>query len=429
MVKSGSFKVSQGSTLGRIGSGVGKGLSEQLPKEIERGRLAQGLEELGNQKNQTPFQQFAGLASLPGASPQIIQSGTDLLRQQAIINGLNQGKNQISPENLSNKNRIQIPGLSSATTKESTESALNPYIPPSGAEQEQYARQLMASEPQIYPNIDAARSAVQNQITANVNQSNALLQKRGLEEDVQSKAENALREEIKTLGANIPGTLSSKLQQKAVDDVRKGKLSVDEAKVKVGQIAHEASQDFSNIRSWGNLGLITKNSKDLISSINALQGKAKKGGYQKEAAESLVADNGLTPSFAYATMYPVNQIKPLNKELKDLPDIKPKFNKVIGSPGLAGVGFGRPKNEDSPRLTSEISPSLAKSMGFEGSPLAISYELEKKGYDPQVWKDYLLENQKELNLTTSQIDELQKPGPSFFGQLNDWWLKSFSGVK
>ena len=74
-----TVSIPQASISGRIGTGIGKGLSESLPKEIERGRLQQGLYQLGNQQGLSPFQQFSALASLPGVSPQIIQSGTDLL--------------------------------------------------------------------------------------------------------------------------------------------------------------------------------------------------------------------------------------------------------------------------------------------------------------------------------------------------------------
>ena len=163
--------------------------------------------------------------------------------------------------------------------------------------------------------------------------------------------------------------------------------------------------------------------------MDALRQKAKSGGYQKEAADSLIAENGLTPQFAYATIYPAKDIKPLNDVLKTLSNIQPKAEKVAGLPGLAGVGVGRPKNANADKLTLEVAPQLARAMGLEGSPLSIGYELDKKGYNSQLWKQYLIDNLSSLNLSSHQIDELQKPQPSFFGWLNDWWLKSFSGVK
>lgn len=422
--------IKQADIFGRLGTALGKGLAEQLPKEVERNRLATGLKQLGEQKDLTPFQQFSALSSIPGITPQMIQSGSDLLRQQAIINSLNPNKEM--PQIPATIKPYEEKGLipASATTTESTGAALNPYIPPSGPEREVMARRLMDSEPQVYRNIEAARAAVDSQISANVQQSNARLAKRELEESVQSGAEKKLRDELATVGAQIPGTVLSNLQQRAVDDVAAQKLSPDQAKVKYGKEANQISQDFSNIRSWGNLGLVTKNAKDLISSMSVLQRNAKTGGYQKQAADALIAENGVTPQFAYATLYPVSDIKPLNEELKELPNIQPRLEKAPSAgaaPGLAGVGFSRPKNANAEKLTAEIAPRLARAMGTDGSPLSIAYELEKKGYDPEVFKRYLLDSG--INLTDYQRDELQKPKPSFFGWLNDWWLKSFSGIK
>lgn len=423
--------IKQGNILGRIGSGLGEGLgqglSEHVPKEIERRRLAEGLKQLGEQKNLSPFQQFAGLASLPGITPQMIQSGSDLLRQQSIINSLNANK-EMPPNPKEIKPYIEKGLLPpSATTAESTEAALNPYIPPSGPEQEAMARRLMAAEPQIYRDIESARQAIANQIAGNVQQSNAKIAKRDLEESVQNRSEQKLKEELATIGAQIPGTVLSNLQQKAVDDVSSKKLSPDQAKIKYGKEANKISQDFSNIRSWGGLSLITKSPKDLISSMNVLQRNAREGGYQKQAADALISENGLSPQFAYASLYPVSDIKTLNDEIKDLPNIQPKLEKVPGVPGLAGIGSSRPKNTNADQMTLEVSPRLARAMGTDGSPLSISYELEKRGYNPDVWKQYLLDSG--INLSDHQRDELQKPKPSFFGWLNDWWLKSFSGVK
>lgn len=421
--------IKQGNIFGRIGENLGKGLAEQLPKDVERGRLSAGLKHLGEQKGQTPFQQFAGLASLAHDKPQIIQSGTDLLRQQSILDSLNSSNNQELSDRPSRP--YEEPGLrpQTATTTGSTEAALSPYIPPSGPEQEQMARRLMQQEPQIYRDIDSARSAISNQIAGNTNQSNARLAKRELEESVQNKSEQGLRGEIETLGAKIPGKVISSLQQRAVEDVTSKRLSIDEAKIKYGKEADKISRDFSNISSWGNISLITKDPKDLLRSIKAIQGNAKKGGYQKEAADALIADNGLTPQFAHALLYPVSDIKSLNDELKSLENIKPRLEKSSSAPGLAGIGFSRPNNANPNKMTLEVSPRLARAMGTEGSPLSIGYELERKGYDPEVWKQYILDHKDDLNLTSYQIDELQKPKPSFFGLLNDWWLKSFSGVK
>jgi len=74
----------RGHISGRIGAGIGRGLADQLPKEIERGRLSEGLSKIGKDKNLSPFEQFAQLSSIPGITPQMIQSGSELLKQQGM---------------------------------------------------------------------------------------------------------------------------------------------------------------------------------------------------------------------------------------------------------------------------------------------------------------------------------------------------------
>lgn len=430
-------KISQGNIFGRIGTGIGQGMAEQIPKEIERNRLASGLKNLSQKKDLSPFEQFSELVGIPGAAdrPQVIQTAGDLLRQQAIINSSGRGQNQPMPP--PQPASMQQPGQQqSATTVESTDAALKPYIPPSGQEQEMMARQLMAAEPQVYRDIESARGAVAQRVGADLQRSNALLGRREAEQAVQNESERKLQEEIKTLGAHVPGTVLSRLQRDAVKAVKDKKMSADEAKVKFGAEADSISRDFENMKSWGDIGLLSKSSTDVLSSISSLQKKAKKGGFQKDAAEQMIADVGVTPYFAYASFYPVSDKPKLNDTIKQLQDITPLIDKYTSFgqlqgmvPGVASSAYQSYKKSKSGPATSEIVPQLAELMGHDGSPLSIAYELEKRGYDPEIWKEYLVENQDNLNLTMHQLDELQKPKPAYYGSMNDWWLKSFSGVK
>lgn len=69
--------------FGRVGSGIGQGLAEQIPKEIERNRLSSGLQAFEQEhQNLTPMQQLARLSAIPGITPQTIQSFSDLAKQQ-----------------------------------------------------------------------------------------------------------------------------------------------------------------------------------------------------------------------------------------------------------------------------------------------------------------------------------------------------------
>lgn len=95
-------KIKQGNIFGRIGTGFGKGLAEQIPKEIERNRLQSGLEDVANQsEGLTPFQRFAKLSGVPGITPQAIQSGSELLRQEGIRSSFRNPTGQGQPAGAS----------------------------------------------------------------------------------------------------------------------------------------------------------------------------------------------------------------------------------------------------------------------------------------------------------------------------------------
>ncbi len=85
-----SYEVKQPNIFGRIGAGLGQGLAETIPKEIERYRMAEGLKKLGQKQDLDPFQAYTELLSIPGITPQGIQTAGELLkmrRQQQALRG------------------------------------------------------------------------------------------------------------------------------------------------------------------------------------------------------------------------------------------------------------------------------------------------------------------------------------------------------
>ena len=71
--------------FGRIGSGIGKGLAEQVPKEIENYRLKSGLQDVADASDRgelSPAQFLAKTAGTYGVTPQMIQSFGDIAKIQ-----------------------------------------------------------------------------------------------------------------------------------------------------------------------------------------------------------------------------------------------------------------------------------------------------------------------------------------------------------
>src|ERR1051326_5431723 len=74
----------QGSPIGRLGKGIGKGLADQIPKEIDRYRLTSGLEKFAAEsKGKTPFQQAVDFYKIPGATAEMGYTLFPLLQQEA----------------------------------------------------------------------------------------------------------------------------------------------------------------------------------------------------------------------------------------------------------------------------------------------------------------------------------------------------------
>jgi hypothetical protein len=84
--------ISKGNIFGRIGTGIGKGLAEQVPKEIERERLSSGLQNFEKDSaDLNPIQQLARISAIPGITPQMIQSFHELAKYQNQGNAYKRG--------------------------------------------------------------------------------------------------------------------------------------------------------------------------------------------------------------------------------------------------------------------------------------------------------------------------------------------------
>ncbi len=105
-----SYEVRNAPLSARFGTGFAQGLSEQIPKEIERYRLASGLKNFAqNAGNMDPMQQMAELSGIYGITPQMIQSFGELAKQQGIRNAYS--KNRSPNENQQGNPKAAQPNL------------------------------------------------------------------------------------------------------------------------------------------------------------------------------------------------------------------------------------------------------------------------------------------------------------------------------
>lgn len=438
-----SYSVKQGNIFGRIGSGIGQGLADQIPKEIERNRLSQGLQALETQgSNLSPFQQFSRLSAIPGITPQMIQSGAELLKQGGVRNALVQGSSpqggqstpsqqdfknaQFNAAQNQGQNQEGSPESQSLTTRTPLEATLNPYIPKSLPEIQNRAGQLLQQSPGLYPNPqDALQAAIQEDAQ---NQAvNAALQgQRTNEQGIQDRLAAELKNRQETLGAKIPGNVEAELLDKATNSVKPKNqggegLTEREAAQKYGKQMDEISRQYQDLYSVGNWSILNRSPQDNKRNLKAIRDKFKERNDLENLADQYITQNGLSPSKAYYLAYPVSDSKSLNNAMVKLPALKKDIVTTSGTP-IRQV----PKDVQQQKSL-EASERIGKLMDQNSSPLSIAEEFQAKGYDPEVWLNYVQKNRKNLNLTERQARELDKPR-NIIPTLNDLWLFSLSGL-
>lgn len=392
--------IKQANIFGRIGENLGRGLAEQLPEEVTRGRLAAGLKNLEQQRGLTPFQQFSQLASIPGVTPQMLQSGAELLRQQGMLQGARERPNPSQTQFDAIRNRPAIPLDQSRpgfVGIENTQSALQPAIPKTLGELQDRAVQLHQESPGLYPDYQSALAGAQledqQRIGQNTSQQAARQTQKGVETDIRKE----LRSLQSAANAGIPDNVYQKVEDKALDDIKNGKNELAAAKDARDEL-ERISRDYSSIDALGNINTVLFNDpKKVRTAIRSLSKKFSENADSENFADRLVSRLGLSNEYAYyLAKEPRTQ---LEKKVRSLIDHKP---------------------ESIPKL---LAPLLEKN----DSPLAISYLLSENGIDDISWRNYLLENKDKLNLSQSQIRELEKSNKFGQGHLNDAWLRTFGG--
>jgi hypothetical protein len=418
--------------LSRLGAGMGEALPGAVNKEVERMRLSKGLKELAGKEDLSPFEQFAELSSIPGATPQMIQSGSNLLMQQQRAKAFK----DMATQEMQNKPNPFSQQMQNTPTREGSlpkyedlESIQEGFVSPTLDQEYSTAAQLFGENPARFGNdpqkaIDyVSAQTSRNQQIAQEEQtrySNLTTLQKNIEDNINKHADN--------LGVDVPANVRSEILKEAVNSVKPKKsggqgLTEAEAKDKYGKQLDSISRDYKNLDAIDSWGMFRKTPSSILNSLKTTSDDFAKRKDSENMADTLISDQNLSPSRAFSIAYRVDRDKDLNSELKKIPSVN-----TLGKP--AKSGFQRVLTpEVVAEKTLEVSKKFAKYLENENnSPLAIGYELEKKGYDPQVWMQFVNDNADELRLFPRQRRELTKTD-SWTGTMNDWWLNSFTGAK
>ena len=376
-----------------------------------------------NAGNLSPLEAATQLFSIPGVTPQMVQTLPALLQQQQLAQSLgsqDQSQQQV-PEFPQLPNEQPNAGL---TTRPGIEATRKGYIRPTVQQIDQRAFQLYSANPKRFNNdpqkaIQYARDEAAQEQAINQDYQSQRQGEKAVQRDVQSN----LQTQANLLNAKVPGNVYSDIEQRAVRSVlpieEGGEgLTDEEAKIKYGNELDEASRQYNSLENIGS----PKWAWELPSAINRTL-KSTREGFKKRGdlrnfADSLTGKNGLSPSKAYYLAYPVSEIPELSKTIQKIPDLNPKktFREDV---------FERKHAYNPNAILNQIMPKLAELMGKEGSPLSIAEELNSKGYDANIWLNYLNQNREKFDLTGRQADELTKPR-SWMPNLNDIYLFTLS---
>lgn len=417
MVKSGSYTVKQPNISGRLGEGFGKGLAEQIPKEIAQYRLSQGLQNFAqNAQNLTPLQQAAQYLSIPGLTPQAAQILPQLLQQQQARESLGQLAGGI-PQEPGQDIRQSFSQMQEAPdttqeptglqTRQATQATTESFIPPDFNQKISEAQQLpiWKSDPQSAMNI------IDQKYKSLESQNLALQQRRQNELNVQNTVKNRLGELNTRLNNVVPGDVYNDIENETLNSMKSdkqgGKNYTEEEAAKEGnEKLRIASRQYESLKTLGGISNYYRNPKTTINGLNVLQKQFKERGDLRNFADSIINETNMSAPKAYSIAYPISDYPKVSEVISSLPNLK----------------------INDPDTTPDIIPMLFKKMGTEASPLAIANSLDAKGYNGNAFLNYARQNQDKL--APDQVEQLAKPTGISLGDIfmeNIWGAKAIFG--
>ncbi len=428
--------------FGRVGKGFAQGISEALPKELNRMSLSRGLERFNKESEQAnlagkPFSQseaFAKMAPYMIEHPEIARQFGEIIRSEAKVRGLTkqaQPGKEPSPFPKEEEKKEGAEPKTGLTSREGVESTLKPTIPLTHPQVLVAAGKLQQENPQLYPTAESAIQGVMQSEQQNQAINQALQARRQNELIMQQGIKQGLEEKKSLLNALVPGNVYSEIQNKAMNAVKPVEeggegLTDSQAIDKYGKEIDNISRRYDALKTIGNISF-SNDPKEVKNNLTSTQKEFKKDGDLDNFYKTLQKRDaqGLSNSKAAVLAYPIADEKPLNNAINSLPKLSIK---EMAKEEIAKGGKSFKKiEEDVKKKSLEASKELAAKLGKNGSPLAVGEYLQSKGYEPSIWRKYLLENLEKLDLSDWQIRQARE-NVSWIPNTDDMWLFYMSGL-
>lgn len=452
-----SQKIKQANLFGRIGTGLGQGLAEQLPKEIERNRLASGLSAFEKDSgNMTPIQQMARLSSIPGITPQMVQSFSELAKQGNLRNAY--ARTGVGTANQFNQAPQASPGIPSQGIQgippqmqgQGQVMQMQPHqqnvqqMQPRNAQQqsqivpESGGPQIVPTNPLDQRNLpprpwspeqrnetisnylnsgflpEQAKDLAADDESRYMADAEAYRQANRELTEIRSKANNELTDQLEqklqlrgdAIFSAIPGEALKKLQQGMERDLRSNpQMSLEDVANKWsnrGLALSKARTGVNKLLKTTGIENFDKGNIN-VNKIKEYQSIFKDAGDLDGLYNILQSQGGMSPQGAASATYPLSK-----KHEKIVQDYKPASTAKIGS-GKFGITSNKENIDSSSR---KAAIEFAESMSADDSPLAMARELSMKdsNFDQAAFFEQLGEEKDRIGFNDRQRQEIAE-GP------------------
>jgi len=414
------YEVKQGNIFGRIGSGIGTGLAESLPKEMERGRMAEGLAQLEKRAgNQTPFQNYTQALTIPGVTPDVAQNLDAYLRQQQkreskpISTPISQPVSQsnIAPNAQSGTGQKQGQPETKITINQPEGQKVTKEVKPGQAatltqpqnvtrgprpsmtygQQEQRAYDIAQADPARFPNgLTDALPIVQQELLNEQAIWDANKNVRNVDKQLESDFDNSystifnrgLQKEGNQTYQSLPGEIQNTFKRIGLN------------KIADGQTPEQAAADTASE------ALEFAKRRDLMATYGSNVGQA--------SEETVKALKQLRDDYAKYDALPI-----FVSDMKNLNDLGDHLASTIGYPLSSAENKAIPEQSSIYKhhnWQQSLAKKIADNLTPEDSLFTIGLDLHDKGYDDQAIMDDVISNLETRRsiLTDNQKNELGK---------------------
>ncbi len=429
----------RGNIWGRIGRGVAQGVSEQFPKEIERMRLAKGLEQFSKEENLTPLQSYAKLAAIPGITPEHLYTVVPLLRQQMQREEGGKGRPPEPvpfPEKPSSISEMKPPEKYAGPAKEAgakptlkpiavTQAQLTPFVAKSQDELYSEARELSRNNPNTYPTpADALPRVTADEQTRAANYKE--LRDVGNAADV---TRTRLKNDLETYWGkekvlnSIPGTVQTKLLEDLEAQLAdpNNKLTEQQLLNQFRRVGKDIGYADTNLKERAAHKFLSGNytPKKIVETIDQTRKPYKEAEATEEFKDNLINQFNLSEPVAnYFSDPPEN--KTINKIINESARPKPTGYGVSSAHGHLSPSDVRKK-------TIEIADKITPHLKDSDSLLSYALSVNKKNLDSELFFERIKQNAATGMFQPSPRQRREMAtGFPFFPTLGDFYILSIT---